>query len=742
MIAFLQQVFTLLTTEAGSLTYHLVLAFAVAGAIPGALHQSRIPGVRQSGRMAIGLGGLLICQLILFASTGLVWQGLFNPGDLLPLIDRAVILLSLVFIIWLWVFPEPSQKGDAASSFLALTVISFMVVVGIWWFDQPISTPYAGAWIDKATDYLGLGMALLGALFLMVRRTPGWGLGLAMLVALGFGHLVNLAIPTADGDYSGAIRLAQMAAYPLLLALPMRQAAVESKGLAVRAAPASLASPASPSMQVSPPDHRNIPLDIKTLRALMHVSTDGNLESISPILAKVVAHTLLADVCLLVSPPDIRGNMTVLGGYDLIRERTLPKISLGKDLTPTLGIALQNKQILRLPASSGSVDMVYLGHRLSVQKVGHLLSVPIKFDQSGSLGGIVILSPYTLRAWDDEDQNRLVDLADSTAGYLQQFESFRLSKDELQHMRQAFQTVKDEKDSILAERQALLARIQTLQTKAADEKLHTEELSNVKEELRLALQEIAILNTAQTPASSPASGAELTNDEFAEILAVAEELRQPMSSLVGYTGVLLAESHGILGDRQRKIVERIRVANERMTRLLDELIDNLNVEDQQYKQAELQAVDLTGILQTTINDTEAIRQANKIGLRIKIPDLLPALHANPAALQKVLDILLKNASRVSLPDTNVFLQANVRAGEGEQDYVLVQISDTGEGIPPEELPHIFSHISGDAGYTGDSNGTSLSNVKSLVESFGGRILVDSEPGRGATFSLLLPIKEG
>ncbi len=739
MIAFLQQVFTLLTTEAGSLTYHLVLAFAVAGAIPGALHQSRILGVRQPGRMAIGLGGLLICQLILFASTGLVWQGLFNPGDLLPLIDRAVILLSLVFVIWLWVFPEPSQKGDAASSFLGLIVIAFMVVVGIWWFDQPISTSYAGAWIDQATDYLGLGLALLGALFLMIRRTPGWGLGLAMLVALGFGHLVNLAIPTLDSDYSGAIRLAQMAAYPLLLALPMRQAAVESKGLAVRADPAS---PAGPILQVSAPDHRNIPLDIKTLRALMQVSADGNLESISPILAKVVAHTLLADVCLLVSPPDIMGNMTVLGGYDLIRERTLPKISLGKDLTPTLGIALQNKQILRLPASSGSVDMVYLGHRLSVQKVGHLMAVPIKFDQGGSVGGIVILSPYTLRAWNDEDQNRLVDLADSTAGYLQQFDAFRLSKDELQHLRQAFQSVKDEKDSVIAERQALLARIQTLQMKAADEKLHTEELSDVKEELRLALQEIAILNSAQNPSSSPASGAELTNDEFAEILAVAEELRQPMSSLVGYTGVLLAESHGILGDRQRKIVERIRVANERMTRLLDELIDNLNVEDKQYKQAELQAVDLPGILQTTINDTEAIRQANKIGLQIKIPERLPSLQANPAALQKVLDTLLKNASRVSVPETNIFLQANIRAGEGEQDYVLVQISDTGEGIPPDELSHIFSHISSNAAYTGDSNGTGLSNVKSLVESFGGRILVDNEPGRGATFSLLLPIKEG
>lgn len=735
MIAFLQQVFTLLTTEAGSLTYHLVLAFAIAGSLPAALHQSRIPGVRQPGRMAIGLGGLLLCQLILFASTGLVWQGLFNPGDLLPLIDRGVILLSFVFVIWLWAFPEPSQKGDAAAGFLALSVTSFMVVVGIWWFDQPVSTPFAGAWVDKATDYLALGLAILGSLFLMIRRTPGWGLGLAMLVGLGLGHLMNLAIPTPDSDYSGAIRLTQMAAYPLLLALPMRQAVVKSIELAVRGASSS------PNLQVTSPDHRNIPLDIKTLRALMQVSADGNLESISPILAKVVAHTLLADVCLLVSPPDVMGNMSVLGGYDLIRERTLPKISLGKDLTPTLGIALQNKQILRLPASSGSVDMVYLGHRLSVQRVGHLMAVPIRLNQGGSVGGIVILSPYTLRAWNDEDQNRLVDLAETTASYLQQHESFRLSKEELQQLHHAFQTVKDEKDSMLVERQALFERIQDLQRKASEEQQQTEDLTSMREELRLALQEIAFLNAGQNPSNQPATGSELTNDEFAEIFAVAEELRQPMSSLVGYTDVLLAESHGILGDRQRKIVERIRVANERMTRLLDELISNLNIEEKQYKQVELQAVDLAGVLQKAINETETARQANQIGLRIKLPERLPLLEANPGALQKGLHILLSNACRVSTPDTSVFLQARVRAGEGDQDYILLQISDTGKGIPPDELPYIFSHVSGDAGYEGESNGTGLSGVKQLIESFGGRILVDSDPGFGATFSLLLPVKE-
>ena len=386
--------------------------------------------------------------------------------------------------------------------------------------------------------------------------------------------------------------------------------------------------------------------------------------------------------------------------------------------------------------------MVYLGHRLSVQKVGHLMSVPVRLKDHGTVGGIVILSPYTMRTWNDDDQTRLTELAESTASYLQQFDALQLAQDELQHVRNAFQDIKLEKDSVLAEKQTLLARIQELQVMASTEQTQGEDLTTLQEELRLALQEIAILNADQGVSRASENGAELTRDDFAEIVAVAEELRQPMSSLVGYTDVLLAESHGILGERQRKIVERIRVANERMTRLLDELIGNLNIEDTQFKHAKLQETDLATAIQTAITETEPVRQARQIGVRIKLPDKMPPLQANPVALHKVLDQLLTNASRVSAPDTNIFLHAQVRAGDGEHDFVLLQISDTGNGISHDEYPHIFSHVSGAGAATtnGMVNDTGLVNVKSLVESFGGRVLLDSEPGRGATFSLLLPVK--
>ena len=737
MSAFLQQDFTLLTTEAGSLTYHLVLAFAIAGAIPGAIHQSRIPGVRQAARMVVGLGGLLLIQLILFASTGLIWQGLFNPGDLLPMIDRVATLLSLVLILWLWAYPEPNRLGDATVGLVALITIAYIVMAGIWWFDQPIATPLSGTWVDWGIDYLALGIVLLGSLILLLRRSPGWGLGLAMLMGLGIGHLANQIFITPNSDYSGAIRLAQMASYPLLLALPTRLPVVDARGLALRPAVAPSKS------QISTPDRRNIPLDIKTLRALLQVSADGNLETIAPILAKVVAHTLVADVCLLVTPPDAMGNMSMLGGYDLIRERNLPNISLGKELTPTLGAAIQGNRILKLPASSGSADMVYLGHHLSVQKVGHVLVVPIQLNNNGAEAGIVVLSPYTMRPWSEDDQSRLTELAESTAIYLKHSTALNDAQIELEQARKALEAAKSETDSALAEQRALIARLETQQVNSPAEQAQADSLLDLKEELRLALQEIALLSDNQSPVLAKDGAADLSKDEFAEIFALAEELRQPMSSLVGYTDVLLAESHGILGDRQRKIVERIRVSNERMTRLLDELIGNLNIDDTQPKQADIQEIDLKQAIQSAAAETQLTRQQRKIGLRIAVQDQMPKLQSNALALHKVLVQLLVNASKVSSPTTDVVMRGQVRAGDGEHDFILLQITDTGQGISQAELPHIFSHLAGERENTlsgTGGNAIGLPNVKSLVESLGGRILADCEPGRGTTFSILLPVK--
>ena len=104
MSAFLQQVFSLLTTNTGSLAYNLVLAFSIVAALLVAVSQMRSHPALQFAlpfrRMLIGLSLLLLLRMVLFLSAGLAWTGLIDAGVVLPALERGVDLLSLLVIVW------------------------------------------------------------------------------------------------------------------------------------------------------------------------------------------------------------------------------------------------------------------------------------------------------------------------------------------------------------------------------------------------------------------------------------------------------------------------------------------------------------------------------------------------------------------------------------------------------------------------------------------------------------------
>jgi hypothetical protein len=103
--------------------------------------------------------------------------------------------------------------------------------------------------------------------------------------------------------------------------------------------------------------------------------------------------------------------------------------------------------------------------------------------------------------------------------------------------------------------------------------------------------------------------------------------------------------------------------------------------------------------------------------------------------------LVKNAGTVSPQGGSVLVKAKLEASESDQDYVLVQVADSGSGIAPQDLLNVFSPQSGDHPIKGlAKSGPEISRMKGLIEALGGRTWVDSELGNGATFSVLLPVK--
>src|SRR5678816_3419160 len=110
MGASITSIFTFLTTTEGSLVYHIVLVFSIITTLQSAFFHARSSGFPQARRAVFGLGILISAQIALFLFNAFAAQ-IASLSVFLPAIDRALTLFSLLWLVWLWAFPEPSRSA-------------------------------------------------------------------------------------------------------------------------------------------------------------------------------------------------------------------------------------------------------------------------------------------------------------------------------------------------------------------------------------------------------------------------------------------------------------------------------------------------------------------------------------------------------------------------------------------------------------------------------------------------------
>ena len=771
------QIFSILITPPGNLIYHLALAFSIAGALQVAFTHWRSSQFPQLRRTLLGLVVLLLAQLALFIVGGLSWQGLIDPAVMLPPLDRAITLFCLIWAAWLWLFPEPSRPADAGNVLLSLLVLTGLALSLVIWIPQVTGTSHYNASMqDNIWQFFSMGFIAFVGLSLFIRRPNGWHNGLAFMTLAFLGHNLHLVFGPNAGNFPGAVRLMYLAAYPILLTLPQR---FQSPLTAIHHAPTIQRSDSVVK------ERRRYSTDPKTFHALLSLAAELDPSKINQAITRAIAQTMLADLCFLIYLTEDSKQMVIASGYDLIREEGLEGASLNKAAIPMLANAIQRGRPLRLPQSSTSPDLQGLGEILGLATPGHLLSAPILTAPKEPLGGILLLSPYSRRLWTADDQAFLSNISAALVAIVQRgqnLDAIERSREEIKKTVKENQlqienlesqknaliaqleeakasagqaqpedmetllTLQDESQQEIARLKKENKRLRTITTSAITPTGKPADANHVEQELRATLKEVARLQNVQAQANMKILELEKGSvredpSEQAEVIAsISQELRQPMSSIVGYTDLLLGESVGILGALQSKFVERIKSSIERIGSLIDDIIQVTTLEAG-LSDLNPEAVDLNLIIDNAMAYTSSQVREKNISMNLELPKVMMPIQSDREALQQVLIHLLQNAGLASPVDGTISLRVETQEERG-QKFILIQVSDTGGGIPADDIPRVFSRLYRAENVliqgVGDT-GVGLSIAKALTEAQHGRIWVDSEPNVGATFSVLLPI---
>jgi len=216
------------------------------------------------------------------------------------------------------------------------------------------------------------------------------------------------------------------------------------------------------------------------------------------------------------------------------------------------------------------------------------------------------------------------------------------------------------------------------------------------------------------------------------IATITHELKTPLTSLMGYATILRKRALELKADQREEFFNIMARQGERILRLIEELLQSSRIEAGGAK-LRREPIDLGAIAKEVETSLTSVAKTHTFA--IDVPDRDLGLYGDPTALEHVLTNLLENAIKYSEPGTVISM--NIEESDTE---VHIKIADRGQGIDPEDLPHIFERFrqANGQGRTRNSVGLGLYIVRSLVTAHGGRVWADSTLGQGTTFTIALP----
>ncbi|MCB4791817.1 MAG: HAMP domain-containing protein [Elusimicrobia bacterium] len=218
---------------------------------------------------------------------------------------------------------------------------------------------------------------------------------------------------------------------------------------------------------------------------------------------------------------------------------------------------------------------------------------------------------------------------------------------------------------------------------------------------------------------------EKMKDDF--LHSITHDLRNPVTSIRGFLKFLIDGVGGEVNEKQKKMLDTMNRATQRLIGLIDDILDIAKLEAGRMH-LNLEKTDIYSVAQKMIEFLEPHAVRKSIKLSVNAPEGLEPVLADSRLLERVFGNLIGNALKFT-PD-NGQITVNIT---DEKDHILVVVTDTGEGIPPEYTSKIFDKFQQVAGQRRGGTGLGLTICKHIVEAHNGTIWAESKIGEGSKF---------
>jgi len=233
-----------------------------------------------------------------------------------------------------------------------------------------------------------------------------------------------------------------------------------------------------------------------------------------------------------------------------------------------------------------------------------------------------------------------------------------------------------------------------------------------------------------------------------EFVSVAShELRTPLAAIKNAVQLMLSGKTGEVNENQKHFLSMAERNINRLTHILDDLLNLSKIESGKIA-LKFDHIELKDIIELTASSLRPHADVKSIQIDVHIPESLPAVHGDQEKIEQILTNLLGNAIKFTQEGGKILLSAKPPSPDQKDGYgqtVAISVKDTGIGIPADHLNAIFDkfhQVEGSLHRSVSGSGLGLTITKGLVEAQQGKIMVESEVGKGSTFTFTLPVSQG